>query len=208
MSTYTLAQQEIRRRLAARIKATRGKGIRTQIAAIKRTRNELTRIRTAKRQYERLPKKVSIKMPVFSEKIPIIGTEVKNLLPLGFLIPSQFGSKELQEPDYLKILGRTPYTFQYKPVLEPYRDVPPEEQEIQITPHPFFQDKIEYGGGVSQEFITSYPDYQAPFIPVINIPEIRIPEFPDIFGGLKKLGTYALLAIGGIAAILLLTKRK
>lgn len=41
----------------------------------------------------------------------------------------------------------------------------------------------------------------------ITLPSIAIPEFPDIFGGLKDFGKYALIGIVGLAAILLLTRK-
>ena len=183
------------------------KSVKTKIAQVKSITETAKELGEAVKTYEELPKKVTVDMPIFSEKIPFTDIEVKNILPFGFLIPSQFGSKELAEPDYVALVEEgTKPKFIYEPVLEPYRTGEPEKEEIKVTPNPFLEDKLEFGEDIpidiKEKLVKNYPEekYQVPGVPPIQYPEIKLPD-------LGEIGKWLLLGGAGLIAILLLTRK-
>ena len=85
----------------------------------------------------------------------------------------------------------------------------PADKGVIISPHPFFEDTVEYGEGVTpdmqQEIDELLPEQG---LGIIGIGEIEFPklEFPDIFGSIGELGKYALLGLGALAVIMLMKK--
>ena len=85
----------------------------------------------------------------------------------------------------------------------------PADKGVIISPHPFFEDTVEYGKGVTpdmqQEIDELLPEQG---LGIIGIGEIEFPklEFPDIFGALGEFGKYALIGLGALAVIMLMKK--
>ena len=115
----------------------------------------------------------------------------------------------------LRIGGKGGFQPGYESVTE-FVFAEPEPTEITQVVSPFIPVEPKIGKDVPIETVEKYKEVieesvlgetQLP-IPPIEFPEIKLPEFPDIFGGLAGLGKYALIGIVGIVAIMLLKGKK
>ena len=183
--------------------------------AMDRIRRDVKRVREIKKKHAKAPKKVTIRNPL----VPKILQPIANITPLGWFKGTTTHKQPLNTADILRGIGGVgqkgrPRTmpvryggtqFRFDNIEEP------EEKEVQVQPHPLFEDTVKTGTGLDEEaYQQSYKetigDIQFPMIEPIKPPDWTLPDFklPD-FG---KIGTMALLGIAGIVAIMLLGGRK
>jgi len=155
----------------------------------------------------------------------IVGTREEKVKSVSGLVPFDIETSTVKAPDYSA-------TITYKPVNLPFGtvNVPNVDYggKVTTTPDGFKQItfkatdfKTETKTDDLTQYVTNIIEYQKANVPGgsefwgthviggtdITLPSIAFPELPDIFGGLKDIGKYALIGIVGLIAIMLLTRR-